>query len=159
MTSSVRAIGLRIALLCGLVSSTALLAASHVPGPTQLPFALLDAFDEAFAAVYDVAEREVIRFEAARPRPLAGPDVVAMLREVERIVSADCEAAATALDVELAVAGSLSLERRNAALGCLERHLREARKAASHACDPGERAEYALTCERLRRVRHALQLA
>jgi hypothetical protein len=38
-------------------------------------------------------------------------------------------------------------------LGCIERHLREARRGLDRASDPEERAEYDATCERLREVR------
>ena len=67
-----------------------------------------------------------------------------------------CSAASTALEVELAVAGTLTPERRLAALGCLERHLREARRDAARAADPAVRAEYEATCERLRDVRRMI---
>ena len=49
-----------------------------------------------------------------------------------------------------------SMERRHAALGCLERHLRDARRAVASTADPAVRAEYEVTCERLRDVRRMI---
>jgi hypothetical protein len=67
-----------------------------------------------------------------------------------------CDAASTRLDVELAVAASLSPARRTAVLGCIEHHLGEARRAAGRAIDPELRAEYDATCERLCEVRRTI---
>ena len=151
MTSRLRALGLRVAVLCALVPAA---VATHVAGAkTDLPFALLESFDRAFALAYDAAERRVIELEAARPSPPPRRDLFSLLVELDGLVTAACDAATARLDVELAVAGSLSPERRHAALGCIERHLDDARKALGRATDPDERAEYHITCERLRDVR------
>ena len=124
---------------------------AHAAGPPDLP-ALLDSFDQAFARVYDAAERQVVELEASRPPAPPYPDVRALLDHLAGCVAQACDAAATALDVGLALTGSLTPERRLAALGCLERHLREARRDAARAADPAVRAEYERTCERLRDV-------
>jgi hypothetical protein len=147
-----RALGLRIALLCMLVATV---LATHVSvAKPALPFALIDSFDRAFALVYDAAERKVAALEATSPAPRR--DVFALLRELERIVIAECDVAAAKLDVELAISDSWSLERRHAVLGCVEHHLGEARKALDRTTDPDVRAEYLATCERLREVRRLI---
>jgi hypothetical protein len=151
MTSRLRALGLRVAVLCALVPAA---VATHVAGAKpDLPFALLESFDRAFALVYDAAERRVVELEAARPSVPPRRELFTLLVELDGAVTAACDAATARLDVELAVAGSLSPERRHAALGCIERHLDEARKALGRATDPDVRAEYHITCERLREVR------
>jgi hypothetical protein len=150
MTSWLRVLGLRVALLCAL-AATVLAVHMAVPKP-GLPFALIDSFDRAFSLAYDAAERKVAQLEATNA-PVPRRDVLAMLRELERIVAAECEAATARLDVELVVAGALSAERRGAVLGCIEHHLREARQALQRTTDPWVRAEYHATCERLRDVR------
>ncbi|HSR96649.1 MAG TPA: hypothetical protein VLM79_06240 [Kofleriaceae bacterium] len=151
---TLRALALRVAVLLALVPTA---VATHIVGAkSELPFALLESFDRAFALAYDAAERQVAALEATRPRLPAGPDVLSLLGELEGIITAACDAAGARLDVELAVAGSLSLERRNAALGCLERHLDAARRSMRETADPRVRAEYAITCERLREVRQLI---
>jgi hypothetical protein len=152
MTSWWRAHGLRAASLCALLS-IAFVTRPAAAGP-DLP-TLLDSFDRAFSLVYDAAERQVAALEAARPAP-PRCDVLALLDELTGCVARACDDAATALDVELAVAGALSPERRCATLGCIERHLGEARRAAARASDPAVRAEYEATCERLRDVRQMI---
>lgn len=151
--TSWRVLGLRIASLCALLS----IALGTQPAAAQpdLP-ALLDSFDRAFALVYDAAERQVTELEAARPPAPLLPDVFTLLDAFAGCVERACSAASTALDVELVLAGSLPLERRYATLSCLERHLREARRDAARAPDPAVRAEYELTCERLRDVRRLI---
>jgi len=151
--TSWRVLGLRIASLCA-VLSIAFLARPAAAQP-DLP-TLLDSFDRAFALVYDAAERQVAELEAARPPAPQYPDVFALLDHLTGCVAQACDAAATALEVELAVVGALTPERRLAALGCLERHLREARRDAARAADPAVRAEYEVTCERLRDVRRMI---
>ena len=151
--TSWRVLGLRIASLSA-VLSIALLARPAAAQP-DLP-ALLDSFDRAFALVYDAAERRVAELEAARPPAPLLPDVFTLLDAYAGCVECACSAASTALDVELVVAGSLTPERRYAALSCLERHLREARRDAARAADPAVRAEYEATCERLRDVRRMI---
>lgn len=152
MTSWLRVLGLRVALLCALVATV---VATQVAVPRgSLPFALIDSFDRAFSLAYDAAERKVAALEAtaattAPPRR----DLRALLHELERIVTAEHDAATARLDAELVVAGSLSLERRHAVLGCIERHLRSARRELARAADPGVRAEYREMCERLREIR------
>ena len=154
MTSWLRGLGLRVAVLCALVPAA---VATHVVvAKSELPFALLESFDRAFALVYDAAERQVAALETTQPHPPAGRDVYSLLGELEGIVTAACDAASARLDVELAVAGSLSLERRNAVLGCIEHHLNDARKSLRVTADPRVRAEYDLTCERLREVRRLI---
>jgi hypothetical protein len=155
MTSWLRMLGLRIALLCVLLPA---FAARAAPGPS-LPLRLLDAFDQAFALVYDAAERRVAQLEAA-PLPAAPKlDVVALLAAAERDINTACDAAAIRLDIELTVAGSLSAERRSAVLGCIEQQLAAARLALDRTTDPAVRAEYAATCDRLRSVRRQVQYA
>jgi hypothetical protein len=154
MTSRLRALGLRAAPLCALVVT--LLTGHAAVGKPDLPLVLLDSFDQAFAVVYDAAERKVAALEAAASPAPPRRDVCTLLHELERNVTLACEAASTALDVELALAGSLSPERRNAVLGCIERHLGEARHALSRATDLAERAEYTTSCERLREVRRMI---
>ena len=151
MTSWLRVLGLHVVLLCILAATV---VTSHVAvAKPDLPLALLDSFDQVFALVYDAAERKVTELEATDPPAPPRRDVFALLREFEGRVTAACDTAATRLDVELTVAGSLSPERRTAVLGCIERHLGEARNAAARATDPALRAEYDATCERLREVR------
>src|SRR5690242_17735091 len=100
---SLRALGLRLAVLCALVPAV---VATHVAGAKpELPFALLESFDRAFALAYDAAERQVVALETTRPRPAPGRDVFALLGELEGIIAAACDAASARLDVELAVAG------------------------------------------------------
>lgn len=150
MTSRLRVLGLRIALLCALVATV---LATHVAvARPSVPFAVFDSLDRAFALVYEAAERKVAALEAAVPAPQRH-DVLALLRELERVVTAEDSAATARLDVELVLAGALSPERRVAVLGCVERHLAEARSALRHASDPAVRAEYRTTCERLREIR------
>lgn len=159
MTSWLRVIGLRVAVMCGLVATA---CATHAlpglpgiggaPDAPALPFALLDAFDQAFTLAYDAAERRVAELEHTAPPPVPH-DVFALLRKLDLRIAEACEAASTALDVELAVAASLPAARRTAVLGCIERHLDEARRALGRATDPLERAEYEATCERLREIR------
>ena len=151
--TSWRVLGLRIASLCALLSIA--LGTRPAAGQPDLP-ALLDSFDRAFALVYDAAERQVAELEAARPAAPLLPDVALLLDQLTGDVERSCSAASTALDVELALAGSLSLERRYAALSCLERHLREARRDAARAADPAVRSEYEQTCDRLRDVRRLI---
>jgi hypothetical protein len=151
--TSWRVLGLRIASLCALLSIA--LGTRPAAGQPDLP-ALLDSFDRAFALVYDAAERRVAELEAARPPAPLLPDVFTLLDAYAGCVECACSAASTALDVELVVAGSLTPERRYAALSCLERHLREARRDAARAADPAVRAEYEATCERLRDVRRMI---
>jgi len=148
---TLRALALRVAVLCALVPAA---VATHVVvAKSELPFALLESFDQAFALAYDAAERQVAALESTRPRLSAGRDVVALLGDLEGVITAACDAAGARLDVELAVAGSLSRERRNAVLGCIERHLNDARKSMRETADPLVRAEYGVMCERLREVR------
>ena len=154
MTSWLRVLGVRVASLCALASIV--LVAPHASARPDLPLALLDSFDQAFSLVYDAAERRVAELEATRPPSPLRPDLSALLDQFAGQVAIACDAAATALDVELAISGSLSTERRHAALGCLERHLRDARRAAAGTADPAVRAEYELTCERLRDVRRLI---
>ena len=151
MTSWLRGLGLRVAVLCAFVP-TVLVTHAAVAKP-ELPFALLESFDRAFSLAYDAAERRVAELEAAKAPVPVRRELFAMLDELEGVVAAACDAATARLDVELAVAGSLSTERRHAVLGCIERHLDEARKALGRATDPYVRAEYRATCERLREVR------
>lgn len=151
MTPWLRALGLRVAVLCVLLPAALV---THVASArSELPFALLESFDRAFALAYDAAERQVVALETTRPRPPSGREVFPLLGELEGMIAAACDAAAARLDVELTVAGSLSPERRHAVLGCIERHLNEARKTLRRTDDPLVRAEYQLTCERLREVR------
>jgi hypothetical protein len=152
MTSRLRVLGLHVVLLCLLVATV--LSTHIAAAKPDLPLALLDSFDQVFSLVYDAAERKVTALEAADPSAAPHPDVFTLLREFEGRVAMACDAASTRLDVELAVAGSLSPARRAAVLGCIEHHLDEARRAAGHATHPDERAEYEATCERLREVRH-----
>jgi hypothetical protein len=154
MTSRLRVLGLRVASLCALVSIA--LVPHHAAAKPDLPLALLDSFDRAFSLVYDAAERRVAALEAARPPVPQHPDVFTILDQLAGHVAQACSAASTALDVELALAGSLSPERRCATLGCLEHHLGEARRDAARAADPAVRAEYEATCERLRDVRRQI---
>jgi len=151
MTSWLRVIGLRGALLSGLVATVC--ATPTAVGKPDLPFALLDSFDQAFTLVYDKAERKVAELEATKPPAPCRPDVSALLGVLESHVAMACDASSTALDVELSVAGSMSRERRHAVLGCIERHLGEARCALARATDPDECAEYEATCDRLRELR------
>src|SRR5690349_24132397 len=100
-----RVLGLRIAVVCALVMT---LVALHVAvARPNLPLTLLDSFDQAFSAVYDAAERKVAELEAARPAAQRR-DVFALLSEVADHIAAMCDAATAALDVELAVADSMS---------------------------------------------------
>ncbi len=151
MSSWLRVLRLHAVLVCTLLASV--LAAHIAVAKPDLPLALLDSFDQVFALVYDAAERKVTELEATDPPAPPRADVAALLRELEGQITAACDAASTRLDVELAVAGSLSAERRHAVLGCIERHLGAARDAAGRATDPELRAEYEVTCERLREVR------
>src|SRR5215468_4027504 len=98
--TSWRTLGLRIASLCA-VLSIAFLARPAAAQP-DLP-TLLDSFDRAFALVYDAAERQVAELEAARPPAPQYPDVFALLDHLTGCVAQACDAAATALEVELAV--------------------------------------------------------
>jgi hypothetical protein len=151
MTSRLRVLGLRVGFLCALVA-TVLATHLAVPKP-DLPFVLLESFDRAFSVVYDAAEREVARLEAPGRPQVPRRDVCAILRALEREVTAAGDAASTALEVELALADSLSPERRDAVHRCIEHHLRAARHAARRARDAEERAEYLATCARLRELR------
>jgi hypothetical protein len=151
MTSWLRVLGLHVVML-GILAATVVTSHVAVAKP-DLPLALLDSFDEVFARVYDAAERKVTALETTDPPASPRPDVFALLREFEGRVAMACDTAFARLDAELAVAASLSPARRTAVLGCIERHLGEARTAAGRATDPDERAEYEATCERLREVR------
>jgi len=153
MTSSLRALGLRFAVLCALFGTVA--SAHAAVAPPSLPLALLDSFDQAFALVYEAAERKVAALEAAAPPP-PRRDAFTMLGELAADVAVMCDTAAAALEVEIATAGSLSPTRRAAVLGCIERHLRDARRAVAQARDPEVRAEYEATCARLRDVRQLI---
>ena len=151
MISWLRVLRLHAVLVCTLLASV--LAAHVAVARPDLPLALLDSIDQVFERVYDAAERKVAALETSEPAAPPRPDVVALLRELEGQVAAACDAACARLDVELAVAGSLSPARRHAVLACIERHLGAARDAAARATDPELRAEYDATCERLREVR------
>lgn len=151
--TSWRALGLRIVSLCALLSIA--FVARPAAAQPDLP-ALLDSFDRAFSRVYDAAERQVAALETARPPAPLLPDVSVLLDRLAGDVARACSAASTALDVELVLAGAMSPERRCAALSCLERHLREARRDAARAADPAVRAEYEATCDRLRNVRNMI---
>ena len=155
MLSWLRLFGLRVAVMCTLVS---IAVATQLAAPrSDLPLALLDSFDQAFALAYDAAERQVAALEATRPAP-ARPvrDVFALLDHLADQIAAACDAATAALDVELVVADALPPERRSQALGCIEHHLGEARHALRRTSDPAVRAEYELTCDRLRDVRRLI---
>jgi hypothetical protein len=156
MTSWLRVFGMRVALLCSLVSIV-LVTHLAVPRP-DLPLALLESFDQAFSLAYDAAERQVERLERDPTGAPAPPrrDVFALLSVLADHITRACDAATAALDVELAVADSLSPERRIATLGCIEHHLGEARLAMNRAGDPELRAEYGATCDRLRDVRRMI---
>jgi len=148
-----RMLGLRVALLCALFAT---IVALHLTvAKPSLPLALLDSFDQAFSLVYDAAERKVAQLEAA-PAAAQRRDVFALLSELGDHIAAMCDAATAALDVELAVASSLPLERRTATLGCIEHHLGEARRALRATADPEVRHEYETTCDRLRDVRRMI---
>jgi hypothetical protein len=149
-----RVLGLRIAIVCALVST---IVALHIAvAKPSLPLALLDSFDQAFSLVYDAAERKVAELESAKPGAPPRRDVFAILGELGDHIAAMCDAAAAALDVELAVADSLSPERRSATLGCIEHHLGEARRDAMRTTDPAVRVEYEATCQHLRNVRRMI---
>jgi hypothetical protein len=149
-----RVLGLRVAVVCALFTTVVALHLA-VAKPTS-PLALLDSFDQAFSLAYDAAERKVAELEAATPTASSRRDVFALLSEIGDHIAAMCDAATAALDVELAVSWSLPLERRNAALGCVEHHLGEARRALRETADPEVRQEYETTCERLRDVRRMI---
>jgi hypothetical protein len=151
MISWLRVLGLRMAVLCAI--SSVFVPRVAAAGPN--PFAVLDSLDRAFALVYDAAERQVAALEATSP-PAPRRDVVALLGELAHQVRCACDAATTALDIELALVGALPPERRLATLGCIEHHLRDARCALARARDPEVRAEYEATCERLRDVRRLI---
>jgi len=149
-----RMLGLRAALLCALFAT---IVALHLTvAKPNLPLALLDSFDQAFSLVYEAAERKVAQPEAAAPAAAQRRDVFALLSELGDHIAAMCDAATAALDVELAVASSLPLERRTATLGCIEHHLGEARRALRATADPEVRHEYETTCDRLRDVRRMI---
>jgi hypothetical protein len=112
MTPWLRGLGVRVAMLCAFVP--AVLATHAAVGKPELPFALLESFDRAFALVYDAAERRVVELETAKPGVQLRRDLATILGEFEGLVTAACDAATARLDVELAVAGSLSTERRGA---------------------------------------------
>ena len=154
MISWLRVFGVRVALLCSLVSIV-LVTHLAVPRP-DLPLALLESFDQAFSLAYDAAERQVAELEATGAPAPPRRDVFALLTQLADHITRACDAATAALDVELAVADSLSPERRVATLGCLEHHLGEARLAMNRAGDPELRAEYGATCDRLRDVRRMI---
>ncbi|TMQ18744.1 MAG: hypothetical protein E6J90_19470 [Deltaproteobacteria bacterium] len=154
MTSRLRVLGLHAVMLCTLVAAV---LATHIAAiKPDLPLALLDSFDQAFDLVYDAAERKVSELEAAPTSPLPRRDIAAILRDLEARIAAACDRASAVLDAELAVAGSLPPERRISVLGCIERHLADARNAAGRASDPDVRAEYDATCDRLREVRRLI---
>jgi len=149
-----RVLGLRVAVVCALF--TTIVALHLTVAKPSLPLSLLDSFDQAFSLVYDAAERKVAELEAAAPPASQRRDVFTLLSELGDHIAAMCDAATAALDVELAVASSLPLERRNAALGCVEHHLGEARRDVQRTTDPVVRQEYETTCERLRDVRRMI---
>ncbi|HEU4728139.1 MAG TPA: hypothetical protein VFT22_09630 [Kofleriaceae bacterium] len=151
MTSWLRVLGLRVAMLGALVA-TVLATHMAVPKP-DLPFVLLESFDQAFALAYGAAEREVVALEATPPASSVPRDVAALLDAFERQVAAACDAASVALETELVLADALAPERRAAVLGCIHHHLAAVRSALARASDPEERAEYAVTYDRLRAIR------
>jgi hypothetical protein len=146
-----RVLGLRVALLSGLVATV--FATHAAAGKPELPYALLESFDQAFSLVYDAAERQVAELEAAAPPARPAHDVFALLRHFEGRLAAVLDATTARLDVELVLAGSLPLERRIAARSCIDHHLDEARAALECTTDPAVRDEYWTTCERLCEVR------
>ena len=149
-----RVLGLHAVMLCTLVAAV---LATHIAAiKPDLPLALLDSFDQAFDLVYDAAERKVSELETAPATAPPRRDVLAILGSLETQIAAACDRASAVLDAELAVAGSLSPERRIAVLGCIERLLADARNAARRVSDPEVRAEYAATCDRLREVRRLI---
>ncbi|HEX7837709.1 MAG TPA: hypothetical protein VF469_09615 [Kofleriaceae bacterium] len=149
-----RVIGVRLALLALLPGLLATVFATHgAAGKPDLPYALLESFDQAFSLVYDAAERRVAELEATPPAPRPPRDVFALLRVLEGQLAVALDTTAAHLDVELALAGSLPPERRIAARACIDRHLDETRAALEHTTDPQVRDEYWTTCEQLCEVR------
>lgn len=149
-----RLVRLHVAMLCALVATV--LSCHIAVAKPDLPLQLFDSFDRAFDLAYSTAERHVEGLEQTRPAARPRRHVAALLRELEDRVTIACDAANARLDVELVVAGSLSPERRSAVFACIERHLGEARHALACERDPAVRAEYRVTCERLRALRAAI---
>ncbi len=146
-----RVLGVRVALLSGLVATVFTTHGSA--GKPDLPYALLQSFDQAFSLVYDAAERRVAELEATPPAARPPRDVFALLRVLEGQLAVVLDATAAHLDVELALADALPPERRIAARACINRHLDETRAALERTTDPQVRDEYWTTCEQLCEVR------
>jgi len=151
MPSWLRALGVRVALLSGLLATV--FATHHAAGKPDLPYALLESFDQAFSLAYSAAERKVAEIEATAPAPRPPRDVFSRLRELEGRLAAVLDATTARLDVELALADSLPPERRIAVRACIDRHLDDTRAALLRTPDPAVRDEYWTTCERLCEVR------
>jgi len=151
MPSWLRVLGMRVALLSGLLATV--FATDHAAGKPDLPYALLESFDQAFALVYRAAERKVAELEATPPPARPARDVFALFRVLEGQLAAVLDATTANLDVELALAGSLPPDRRMATRACIDRHLAETREAIERTADPDVRDEYWTTCERLCEVR------
>jgi hypothetical protein len=149
MPSWLRVLGMRVALLFGLLATVS--GTGHAAGEPDLPYALLASFDQAFALAYRAAERRVAELEAT-PQPARPPrGVFVLLRMLEGRLAAVLDTTSATLDV--ALAGSLSPERRIAARACIDRHLADTRQALERTTDPEVRDEYWTTCERLCEVR------
>ena len=81
MPSWLRVLGVRVALLSGLLATV--FATHRAAGTPDLPYALLPSFDQAFALAYDAAERKVAELETTAPAARPPRDVFALLRVLE----------------------------------------------------------------------------
>jgi hypothetical protein len=154
MPSWLRVLGLRVALLSGVLATV--FATHSAASKPDLPYTLLDSFDEAFSLAYSAAERKVAELEATSPAPRPPREVFALLRVLEGQLAAVLDATAARLEVELTLAGSLPPERRIAVRACIDHHLDETRDALERTTDPEVRDEYWATCERLCEVRRVV---
>ena len=180
MSSRLRSLGLRAAFLLSFLAAA--LAVRVTVAKPSFPFVLLDSFDKALARVTEAAEKRIAELEhrveaseRARSRVREGrtdapaPDtapqdaapvaprtrgtVFALLERLDGEITVACDAATDLLDTELVLVDQLSELRRASVRGCIERLIVKAHDDRACARDPGERAEYEATLERLREVR------
>jgi hypothetical protein len=135
--------------------------------PPQLPFALLDSFDQAMKLVTAAAEKQIAEIEARSAQTARAPTVSfdEWLDRFEQQLAGVDAAAHDALDRALVAAPELSPQRREAVLDCIESHLAIASDDLSRALDGRddelgrlEVAEYRATFVRLRAVRALVTL-
>ena len=154
MTSWLRGLALRAALLCVFLTSGLALAPTAAAAGGRLPCTLLETFDRALLLVYDAVDREIARIEAETMVAAAARlDADLILDVLGERLAVDCELAAATLDARLERLGAMMPADRRRVRRCIDEQLHAAILGLARARDADEQAEYRVTCVRLREVR------